>query len=353
MMILAAYMTRGLQLVFGSSKRAMTERAEELHPDSEEIPMTTAPGLSLGGGGGATPMSSEQPSSDELNLQVPAPSQVPSSSQARQQDDDESEPPPTPSADGNTAVHSNLNLPPQAPIPPSRATRWAAVLTTHLDLTIYAALFLLVGLPVYYAAGYPMPLHLSLNILAYFLASSLPPAWRQYLHPVLVSSLLTVLSVWVLGLARGDSLTTTLTAYKTGANYSALWSGTQTQGKSLPGAGDLFSSVLDASIVAFALPVHRYRRELRAHLVAIVVPSVALSIASLFAYPAACRAVGISAERSLAFAARSLTLALAVPATRNLGGDVNTVAALAIMSGIVGVLVGRRMLAMMKIPEGK
>ncbi|KAI1762901.1 LrgB-like family-domain-containing protein [Hypoxylon sp. FL1150] len=345
MMILVAYMTRGLQLVFGSSKRAMTERAEELHPDSGEISMTTAPGPRPGGA--ATPTSSEQqPSPDELSLQVPQPSQ-----NSRQ--DEESEPP-TPRADTNTA-HSTL--PPQAPIPPSRSTRWAALLTAHLDHVIYALLLLLVGLPTYYAAGYAMPLHLALTILAFFLASSLPPAWRQYLHPVLLSSLLTVLGLWVLGLTRGDSLRPSLTAYKTGADYSALWSG-HAPGNALPGAGDLFSSVLDASIVAFALPVHRYRRELRAHLAAIVVPSVALSVASLFAYPAACRAVGISAERSLAFAerslafaARSLTLALAVPATRNLGGDENTVAALAIMSGIVGVLVGRRMLGLMRVPE--
>lgn len=105
--------------------------------------------------------------------------------------------------------------------------------------------------------------------------------------------------------------------------------------------------------MSFALPVYQYRRELRQHLAAILVPNIAISIGSLFAYPTICYAIGISAPRSLAFAARSLTLALAVPATANLGGDVNTVAALAIMSGIVGVLVGQRMLAWLKIPEGE
>lgn len=56
---------------------------------------------------------------------------------------------------------------------------------------------------------------------------------------------------------------------------------------------------------------------------------------------------------SLAFAARSLTLALATPAAANLGGDANTVAAIAIMSGILGVLIGQRMLGLLRIPEGK
>jgi len=48
-----------------------------------------------------------------------------------------------------------------------------------------------------------------------------------------------------------------------------------------------------------------------------------------------------------------LTLAAGGPAAANLGGDANTAAALAIMSGIVGVLVGNRMLRWMGIPEGE
>ncbi|KAI1372177.1 LrgB-like family-domain-containing protein [Hypoxylon crocopeplum] len=337
MMILAAYMTRGLQLVLGSSKRALTERAEELDPDSEEIPMTTTPRS----GGTSTPgaVSTDQPSSDEVDLQLPPRSR--DISQRLQQGES------LPRASGFNG-DATPDLPPQAPIPPSRSTRWAATITTNLDLLTYSLLFAFVGLPVYYAAGYAMPMQLTFNVLTYFLAMSLPPSWRQYLHPVLVSSLFSVLGLWVLGLVNGSDLHTSLSSYKTGANYLELWSHGSSK---LPGAGDLFSSALDASIVAFALPVYQYRRELRQHLASILVPNVAISIASLFAYPPVCYAVGISAPRSLAFAARSLTLALAVPAAANLGGDVNTVAALAIMSGIVGVLVGQRILGWLRIPE--
>lgn len=338
MMALAAYMTRGLQLVLGSSKRAMTERAEELNPDSDEIPMTTAPGT----GGTSTPITNpDQPSSSsEVDLQRPPRSQ--DVSQGRRDEELHSRPS---VSNSNT---SHLDLPPQAAVPPSRSTRWAAVITAQLDLLIYTLLFLFVGLPIYYAAGYAMPMQLIFNVIIYFLAMSLPLNWRQYLHPVLVTSLFTVLGLWVLGLIKGDSLQETLAAYKTGVGYAQLWSGSH----GLPGAGDLFSSVLNASIVSFALPVYQYRRELKQHFAAIIIPNIAISIGSLFAYPYICYAIGISAQRSLAFAARSLTLALAVPATTNLGGDANTVAALAIMSGIVGVLVGQRMLAVLRIPEG-
>jgi putative effector of murein hydrolase len=97
----------------------------------------------------------------------------------------------------------------------------------------------------------------------------------------------------------------------------------------------------------------QHRRELRTHLIAILVPNISISVVSLLVYPPLCYTMGITAQRSLAFASRSLTLALAQPATENLGGDVNTVAALAIISGILGVLCGQRVLAILKIPEGE
>ncbi|KAI1385592.1 LrgB-like family-domain-containing protein [Hypoxylon trugodes] len=335
MMILAAYMTRGLQLLFGSSKRALTERAEELNPSNEEIPMTTAP---RSGGSSTLVDSSGQVSSDEVDLRPPPHSL--DVSRGHPVDDD-----PTPTLASSVSEHADL--PAQAPIPPSRSSRWAAIITAKFDFFLYITMFLFVGLPVYYITGYAMPMHLSLNVLAYFLATSLPPKWLQFLHPVLVSSLLTVLSIWVLGLAHGVDLHTTLAVYKTGLGYTEFWSGAH----GLPGAGDLFSSVLDAAIIAFALPVYKHRRELKRHFAAIVVPNVAVSIGSLFAYPCICYAIGIGARRSLAFTVRSLTLALALPAAANLGGDKNTAAALAIMSGVVGVLVGKKLLSLLRIPE--
>lgn len=98
--------------------------------------------------------------------------------------------------------------------------------------------------------------------------------------------------------------------------------------------------------------MYNYRAELRRHFLAIVLPNISISILSLFIYPLLCHSIGISPARSLAFAARSLTLALATPAVSNLGGDTNTVAALAIMSGILGVLIGPRLLRTLRIPEG-
>jgi len=332
-------MTRGLQLVLGTSKRAMTERAEELGPENDEIPMTATSRMTESS---AARSSSESVTGTSAEPTEPQPQLPP---RAR-------DPPPTHQGFRDTpddTEPSPANLPSQIPVPPSRATKWALVISSRLDLVMYAVLFIFVGLPIYYTVGYAMPLQLTFSILTYFAAMSLPPNWRQYLHPVLVSSLFTVLGIWVLGLIKGHNLDITLREFRTGATYLKLWDGSH----QLPGAADIFSSVLDASIISLALPMYQYRRELKQHFLAIVVPNVAISIGSLFAYPYICFAIGISAQRSLAFTARSLTLALAIPAVANLGGDPNTVAALAIMSGILGVLIGQRMLALLKIPDGK
>ncbi|KAL1887526.1 hypothetical protein Cpir12675_006512 [Ceratocystis pirilliformis] len=381
MMAFCAWFTRLLQLVAGTSKRSATARAEELHiTDTDEIPITAmnmTPLTDLGDptatpaiGSPSRPRSPFTPGSPR----TPGSPHIPGTPSTHWS-------PPIPGTPGleispatskfgiNTPapallhgspvavpgkVSSPQSLPPQigALVTPqsARAQRWASVILTNQDAVLYGLVLVFIGIPLFFAAHYAMPLHLAITILAFQAAMQIPATWRRFLHPVLISALFTVLTIWAFGAMRGLSLTKSLHSYKTGANYLALWeSGAGALPK--PGAGDIFSTVLDASIVALALPMYQYRRELREHFVAITVPNVVMSISSLFAYPYICSAVGIQAERALAFSARSLTLALALPAVANLGGDSYTIAAVAIMSGIIGVLTGNKILAWLKIPE--
>ena len=94
-----------------------------------------------------------------------------------------------------------------------------------------------------------MPAHLTFNILAYFAALAISSRWKQFLHPVLVFSAITIVGIWILGLVWGDNLNETLGAYTTRTSYQLLWRGKHSPP---PGAGDIFRSVLDASIVALA-----------------------------------------------------------------------------------------------------
>ncbi|OAA53840.1 LrgB-like protein [Niveomyces insectorum RCEF 264] len=360
MMVFTAYMTRSIQLLHGLPRKAMHQRADEVAlprdnndgdntgNDTDRIPLLAA---TTDGGWESPrlPPSShaaayftvrgqhlDDPLSSFSDVLLPAPPMVmPWWRQHPQQP--------------KTKQWKQRKHPKQQPL---RAERWAEWLNRHADAALYTVLLLLVGLPVYYATGYAMPLQLAVNVLAFVGVLALPPTWRQVLHPVIVSAFSTLLVIWLLGRVHGDGLPTVLAAYRPGNTYLQLLdAATHDAQIGPPGAGDVLASILDASIVSLALPMYQYRRELRLHFWAIVLPNVALAVASLFVYPVVCHAVGISPARSLAFAARSLTLALATPAVRNLGGDLNTVAAVAILSGVLGVLIGRRMLSWMRIPD--
>ncbi|KAI9873169.1 MAG: hypothetical protein M1830_000753 [Pleopsidium flavum] len=347
MLAATAYFFRGLQIILKTSKRGITERAEELGTENDQIPLTQ---------GTRTQVNTfDTPSAATSTLDVPnlnqttdlaAPPRTQDPAQVRGTGG-----PPT-----SASLSETIILPPplrQDPLPLTRAQKWAAVINRNLDTYTYSTLFLLIGIPIYYANGYAMPLHLTLNILAYFAALSLPARYKRVLHPVLVSSALTILGIWVLAVCRRESLHEGLRAYSTKTRYLQLWNGAgKKEGLRRPGAGDVFGSVLDVSIVALALPMFQYRNELKRHFLSIIIPNLTISVASLFGYPLLCHAIGISSKRSLSFAARSLTLALATPATANLGGDLNLVAVLCIMSGILGVLVGPVLLKWLRIPDG-
>jgi putative effector of murein hydrolase len=340
MLAATAYLVRGLQLILGSSKRSIHERTEELGDEDDVIPLADSSISRIRQDSEVTLANSP---AEDLSNDLIAPQRAQDPSLVRGTGG-------PPEYESQLPEVSRTRQILQAPLPLTRPQRWAALINANFDRITYAFLFIFVGIPIYYATGYAMPAQLTFNVLAYFAALALPLRWKQFLHPVLVSSAITILGIWILGLIRGDSLDDVLNIYKTGSNYLSFWHDDENIPR--PGAGDVFGSVLDASIVALALPMYNYRGELKRHFFAIVIPNVVVSIGSLFGYPALCYAIGISSKRSLSFAARSLTLALATPAVRNLGGDLNTVAALAIMSGILGVLIGPRMLRWLRIPEG-
>ncbi len=257
MLAATAYFVRGLQMILKTSKRGLIERAEELGQENDEIPLTQDVGTQLDS---SKPTSSAN-STFELsqvnntsNLVAPLRAQDPA--QVR--------------GTGGPPAEASLSpttLPPmlirQDPLPLTRAQRWAATININLNLFTYGTLFLFVGMPVYYATGYEMPAQVTINILAYFAATSLPHNYKRVLHPVLVSSVITILGIWILATCRRDSLTDALRAYSTKTRYLQLWNGVK--GLRRPGAGDVFSSVLDVSIVALALPMFQYRHELKRH----------------------------------------------------------------------------------------
>ena len=331
MFTLSAYFVRGLLVLFGSSKRAVTERAEEMGNENDAIPLTEPSN---------EPRTPNEDEYDGLeDLIAPDRAQDPNAVRSFHG-------PPVPQ---HAIAPSTTARTTQLPPPLTRDQIWATHLNTHIDLYTYSALLIFIGIPVYYSTGYPMPVQLCLNILCYYFALSLPPSWKRFLHPVLVSSGLSILGIWIIALTWRESLQDGLRAYSTKTKYLQLWDGEKSLQK--PGAGDVLGSLLDVSIVALALPMIRYRNELKRHITIILLPLLPLVGLSMFGYPAFCKYMLNDPHHSLAFTARSLTLALATPTSQNLDGDASLVAVLCIMSGILGVLFGPTLLRWLKIPE--
>ncbi|KAK9484234.1 LrgB-like family-domain-containing protein [Lipomyces starkeyi] len=234
--------------------------------------------------------------------------------------------------------------------PSQRAELFAAKITQYLDTLLYTTVFFCVGLPVYFATGYTLIAHSTFTILMLFLGLRLPAKVRRFIHPIFTCSGFTILGIYVMSVAYHKNLDWGLYAYNTGRTYLNLF-GVDGYKNVLPGAGDLLKTMLDVSIVALALPMYRYRGDLEKHFIIIIIPNVVIGLVTFFAYPPLCYAIGISAQRSISFIGRSVTLALALPVVQSLGGSQSLVAVTAILSGIIGVLIGSYILAGLKIRE--
>jgi hypothetical protein len=254
-----AYLTRGLQVLFGTSKRATTERAEELGARIDDIPLTESHGTAedeamRSRNSSNVPLLAE--GEDIEQIQRPGATQDPTEIVGT------GGPPIYEQADATSlAPISSRMTPRQSAAPLTRAQKWATVINTRIDIFTYLAILFLVGLPVYLTTGYAMPAQLPVNILAYFLALELPVIWRRFLHPALVASVVTIAGIYILTACYGQDFTDGLYEYRTKTSYLQLFSGEA--GVLKPGAGDFLSSVLDVSIVALAMPMYQYRAELK------------------------------------------------------------------------------------------
>ncbi|KAF8852727.1 hypothetical protein BDZ45DRAFT_807227 [Acephala macrosclerotiorum] len=217
--------------------------------------------------------------------------------------------PPTTVGSPHTTIQSSNTL--------NHTLNWADIILKNVDISIYLFFFISIGIPTYYTTTYTMPIFLTLNILLNHLSTSIPPNLKRVTHPVLLTSLLTILLIWILALTKHQILREGLTLYKANTTYLSYFRGTPSL--PLPGAGDILSSLLDASIVSLAMPMYQYRHDLYQHFIAIFVPVSALAVVSLFGYPPLCYRLGVSKSISLAMAPRSVALALAQLSAVNLG----------------------------------
>ncbi|KAK3331772.1 hypothetical protein B0T19DRAFT_86421 [Cercophora scortea] len=152
-------------------------------------------------------------------------------------------------------------------------------------------------------------------------------------NAVLWTSLAVIAYVFIDGAISNRPLSTMLDTLQTNSTFLALITGTPTK----PAAGDIALAILNAGLVSWGLKLYEYRRQLlsRAGVTVFLVSSL-LALANLILGPLLAAAVGLRPVASdLAFAARSVTLALGSPVMAMLGGDAGLNATMVVVSGIV------------------
>ncbi|KAH3687638.1 hypothetical protein WICPIJ_001377 [Wickerhamomyces pijperi] len=213
-------------------------------------------------------------------------------------------------------------------------------LIDHFDHMILGLLFV-VGLPLYYVPSiqYEMPLQLAVAIATFLFILNLPfqQHIKRFFHPVLCSVGLSLLCYYIFAVIKHESFLDTIRNYKTGRNYLKLFNN-HSHTALRPGAGDVFSSLMDISIVSLSIPMYTYRRDLKRHILVLLPTILLMTGSNFFVYPPLCHALGLSSQLSLGFSGRSVTLALGTPFVEALQGSVPLMACTTVVSGIIGAL---------------
>ncbi|AGO12242.1 AaceriAEL117Cp [[Ashbya] aceris (nom. inval.)] len=229
------------------------------------------------------------------------------------------------------------------------------MLRAHLHHILYGLGFV-ASMFSYYFSWYLMPYHLFTAVCAFMFVADAPlvqnPKYKRFMHPVLCSVALTWLVMLISVMIKHRRVSFFLSElhdYKTGRTYLHLFDTAAFGDHVWPGAGDVFSSCMDVSIVGLSMPMFTYRADLRRHFASMIPAILILSTATLILYPLISHLIGIRSDRAIGFVGRSITLALATPTVDNLHGSMTLMAVTTVVSGVVGALTGGPHLDLLRI----
>lgn len=232
-----------------------------------------------------------------------------------------------------------------------------SVFQKSLGLMLSVLLVITTGLPISVMTGSDIVLDTQLLVSSWlgFLAaqSSVKQAlWLQCrpklramvsatLNAVLWTSLVMIGYAWAKTAVRETTITHTIATFVSGTHLANLIKGTDHsingESSSTMGAGDIALSILNAGIVSWGLKLFECRSQLlsRAGVTVFAVSSAAAAVNVIF-WPLLAHATGLRpASTDLAFAARSVTIALGGPALESLCADGSLNAVMVVLNGII------------------
>ncbi|KAI1099932.1 hypothetical protein F4804DRAFT_349040 [Jackrogersella minutella] len=251
----------------------------------------------------------------------------------------------------------------------------ASLFIDHLVRTapVWICVFLLavVGIPVYFATGYQTPFEALCFVFFWVLAVQfqrslkasrsllqfprLKSATAIMANPVVIASVLGTCYLWIKTAYTKQSIDVVISEFH---RHDTLAEGIIAiiKGGNLTshiGAGDLSGPVLDAGIVCMGFKMFEYRKELWESCATVFTTCAILAVANVFLNVLIARALRLEPADSLAFAARSVTIALGNPAIQNLGGSTMLMSGIVIFGGILFQIAGDWVFSLLRINDRK
>jgi len=180
----------------------------------------------------------------------------------------------------------------------------------------------------------------------YVSAARLPSAFTKAVHPLLTSTVMTWVLLYVYGAATGTDFIESIKTYKTG---SLAWNAA--------GAGDLLLFCLGPSVVSFAVSMFSRKKLLLENLKIVVAAMLISSVGGLFGTAAFAKLIRLGGTSGnallirLSMLTRNITTSLAIPVTQLLGGDVSIAVVVVVLTGIIGAQYGKRLLDLVNIQD--
>ncbi|KAI1118035.1 hypothetical protein F5Y14DRAFT_447443 [Nemania sp. NC0429] len=256
-----------------------------------------------------------------------------------------------------------------APVPNVSTTNSVDFVLRTAPIWIWLALMTVIGLPVYLATHYVMPFEAFSLTLFWVLSVQWQKSLRSshsllrfprlrcfiliFANPLLSTWALATTYMWVKTVYTGKDIGAVIGEFR---HYSSLSESIihimrDHDVAAHLGAGDLAGLLLDAGVACMGFKMYEYRYELWASLGTVSFTCTALAAINVFLNVVVGHGFGLQTKDAIAFASRSATLALGVPAIENLDGSTTLTSTVAIFSGILFQMAGDWLLSLMRIND--
>lgn len=238
-----------------------------------------------------------------------------------------------------------------------------------LPIWICSFLLLTIGIPVYFATGFDIPFEAIYFVLVWTCCLQLLRSLKTsrgllrfpgvlsilviLANPVLVTSGFGTVYFWIKTTLTNMTIDQVVTNFRKHETLAeAVTHVTEYHDISRHiGAGDLACGILDAGILCLGMKMFEYRRELGACVCSVMSTCLVIAVTNVFLNVVLAREMGLETEEALAFAAKSVTIALGVPAVQKVNGSTALMSALCIFSGMLFQMSGNYIFKVLGIDD--